>query len=163
MIRTTRPMTRPALFTLLASFAVLCGLTALRLRADDNAKSDDARPAAAAEAGKGRLFEMRTYYASEGKLDALHARFRDHTNKLFQKHGMELVGYWTPADEPGSKNTLIYILAYPDRESREKSWQAFVNDPVWKAAKADSEKDGTPLAAKVESVFLKPTDYSPIK
>src|SRR5688500_7050016 len=149
-------MTRTTMLMTLAVLLTFCGLAAFTLRADE-------KSAAAKDAAKERFFEMRTYYASEGKLDALHARFRDHTDKLFEKHGMELVGYWTPADEPGSKNTLVYILAYPDRASREKSWQAFVNDPDWKKAKAESEKDGTPLAAKVESVFLKPTDYSPIK
>ena len=63
-------------------------------------------------AGKGRVFEIRTYTANEGKLDALHARFRNHTTKLFEKHGMTNVGYWKPLDEPLSKNTLIYILSH---------------------------------------------------
>jgi hypothetical protein len=113
-------------------------------------------------AGKDRLFEMRTYTAAEGKLDALNARFRNHTNKLFEKHGMTLIGYWTPTDGEKAKNTLIYILAYPDKEAREKSWKGFMADPDWNAARAASEKDGK-LVTKVESVFLKPTDYSPIK
>ena len=118
---------------------------------------------AADEAKKAeRFFEMRTYYAAEGKLDALHARFRNHTNKLFVKHGMTLVGYWTPTDGPESKNTLVYILAYPSREARDASWKAFAADPDWKAAKDASEKDGK-LVDKVESKFLAPTDYSPIK
>src|SRR4051812_11643425 len=116
----------------------------------------------AADAPKERLFEMRTYTATEGKLDALHARFRDHTNKLFVKHGMELIGYWTPADGEKSKNTLVYILAYPSREARDASWKAFSADPEWKAAREASEKDGK-IVAKTESVFLKPTDYSPMK
>jgi hypothetical protein len=109
-----------------------------------------------------RFFELRTYTAAEGKLEALHARFRDHTNALFVKHGITLIGFWTPADEPRSKNTLIYILAYPDRESREKSWKEFQDDPDWKAAKAESEKNGK-LVDHVDSVFMNPTDYSPIK
>src|SRR6187397_3194376 len=75
---------------------------------------------AADEPSSGRLFEMRTYVANDGKMADLHKRFREHTNKLFVKHGMELVGYWTPAEGDESKNTLVYILAYPDRESREK-------------------------------------------
>ena len=104
-------------------------------------------------------------------MDALNARFRDHTNKLFEKHGMQLVGYWSPLPGPDAKdaeaaaaaeNTLIYILAYPDLESREKSWKAFRDDPDWKKAAAESEKDGA-IVKGVEFKFMKPTDYSPIK
>src|SRR2546425_13431 len=101
----------------------------------------------AADEKKERVFELRTYTAAEGKLDALNARFRDHTNKLFVKHGMELIGYWTPADGEKSRNTLIYILAYPSKEAREQSWKDFRNDPDWKKAQAESEKDG-PLLIK---------------
>jgi len=111
-----------------------------------------------------RVFELRTYYAAEGKMPALHARFRDHTNKLFVKHGMTLIGYWTSMDdgkEPKSEK-LIYILAYPSKAAAEKSWKDFQNDPDWKAAKTASEQDGK-LVAKVESVYMNPTDYSPIK
>jgi hypothetical protein len=109
-----------------------------------------------------RVFEMRTYYAHPGKMEALHARFREHTNKLFVKHGMTLIGYWSPLDAKEASEKMVYILAYPSKEAREKSWAAFVNDPDWKTAKADSEKDG-PLVAKVVFEFLKATDYSPIK
>lgn len=105
-----------------------------------------------------RLFEMRTYYSPPGKLDALHARFREHTTKLFEKHGMTNIGYWTPIENPDNK--LIYILAYPNKESREKSWQAFLADPDWKAVQKKTEANG-PIVAKVESVFLAATDYSP--
>ena len=114
------------------------------------------------KASKERFFEMRTYVTAPGKLDALNARFREHTNKLFVKHGMELVGYWTPSDKPAADNTLIYILAYPDKESREKSWKAFQADPEWQRVRAETESNGK-LVEKVEQVFLKPTDYSPIK
>src|SRR4051812_41409130 len=72
-----------------------------------------------------RVFEMRTYYAAEGKMKALHARFRDHTNKLFVKHGMDLVGYWVPTDEKGAETKLIYMLAYPSKEAADRSWKAF--------------------------------------
>jgi hypothetical protein len=106
-----------------------------------------------------RYFEMRTYTANEGKAEAMHARFRNHTNKLFVKHGMELVGYWTPVDKP---NVLVYILAYPSKEARAKSWADFAKDPDWIKAREESEKDGR-LVAKVESVFMTPTDYSPMK
>jgi hypothetical protein len=114
------------------------------------------------QAADQRFFELRTYTANPGKLDALNARFRNHTNKLFVKHGMDLIGYWTPADGPESANTLVYILAYPSREAREASWKAFQADPDWKTARAESEKDGR-LVEKVESKFLNPTDYSPTK
>ena len=109
-----------------------------------------------------RLFEMRTYTANEGKMADLHKRFRDHTNRLFVKHGMTLVGYWTPVDGPEAANTLVYILAYPDRAARERSWKAFQDDPEWKEAFKASHANG-PLVKKAESNFLSPTDYSPLK
>jgi NIPSNAP len=104
-----------------------------------------------------RVYEMRVYYAAEGKLDALNKRFRDHTCKLFEKHGMENMGYFMPIENPERK--LIYFLAYPDRESREKSWKSFMADPVWQAAYKASEVDGK-LVAKVDQVFMQATDYS---
>jgi NIPSNAP len=109
-----------------------------------------------------RFFEMRTYHAAPGKMKALHARFRDHTCKIFKKHGMTIIGFWSPADPTEAEKTLVYILAYPSKEAREKSWQGFRNDPDWKKAKDESEKGG-PLVQKVDSVFLNPTDYSPIQ
>jgi NIPSNAP len=109
-----------------------------------------------------RVFELRTYYAHPGKMEALHARFRDHTNKLFVKHGMTLIGYWNPIDPKQAEQKLIYILAYPSKEAADKSWAGFRSDPDWKAAQTKSEEKG-PLVAKVESVFMSPTDYSPIK
>ena len=115
------------------------------------------------DAGKTRYFEMRTYIASPGKMAALHSRFRDHTNKLFVKHGMELVGYWQAVSGENADHTLIYILAYPSKEARDASWKAFAADPDWQKAKKESEADGVPLAGKVVSQFITPTDYSPIK
>lgn len=109
-----------------------------------------------------RVFELRTYTAAPGKLEALNTRFRDHTNKLFVKHGMTMIGYWTPADGEKKDNTLVYILAYPSREAAKKAWAAFREDPDWIKAKADSEVNGS-LTVHVDSVFLNPTDYSPIK
>ncbi len=106
-----------------------------------------------------RVFELRTYICHEGRLDALNARFRDHTNKLFIKHGMQLVGYWMPVDE---KDVLIYVIAFPSREAATASWKAFREDPVWMAAKDASEKDG-PIVKQVISKFMTPTDYSLIK
>jgi hypothetical protein len=109
-----------------------------------------------------RVFEMRTYYAHPGKMKALHARFRDHTNKIFEKHGMTIIGFWVPIDPKEAEEKMVYILAYPSREAATKSWDAFRKDPVWIEAKKNSEKDGE-LVKKVDSVFLNPTDYSPIK
>ena len=145
--------------------ACLSGLSALRSSAADDAKAEgkrqEAREAqqAASSSGKERFFEMRTYYAAEGKADALDARFRDHTNRLFKKHGIDIIGYWRRVDKP---DVLVYILAYPSREAREKSWKDFFADPDWQAAAKKSEQNGK-IVAKVESVFMTPTDYSPIK
>ena len=109
-----------------------------------------------------RYFEMRTYIANPGKIEALHKRFRDHTCKLFEKHGMTNIGYWQATSGENAENTLVYILAYPSKEAREASWKAFQEDSDWKKAKAESEKDGV-LVEKVINQFLTPTDYSPIK
>src|ERR1700740_1935085 len=95
-----------------------------------------------------RCFEMRTYYAAPGKLDDLLARFRNHTTKLFEKHGMTNIGYWTPLTH--SENKLIYLRAYPDRAAREKSWKEFSSDPEWRAVSRASEANGK-LIVKVES------------
>ena len=108
-----------------------------------------------------RLFEMRVYTTAPGKLDNLHERFREHTNYLFVKHGISLIAYWVPQAKP---DTLIYTLAYPDLEARERSWKAFKDDPEWQRVWAASkEKAGGPIVTKVESTFMTPTDYSPIR
>ena len=109
-------------------------------------------------AADSRCYEMRTYYSPPGKLDELHARFRNHTCKLFEKHGIVNIGYWVPVDN--TNNKVIYVLAYPSREAREQSWKAFMADPDWQAAWKESEQNGK-LVAKVESAFLQATDYSP--
>jgi len=120
-------------------------------------------PVVRAEDKPGKVFEMRTYYAAPGKMDDLHARFRDHTCGLFKKHGMELVGFWEPVDaKSGKGEKMVYILAYPSREAATASWKAFGADPEWQKARTESEKNGK-LVAKVESVFLNSLDYSPIK
>jgi hypothetical protein len=105
-----------------------------------------------------RCYEMRIYYAAPGKLDALNARFRDHTCKLFEKHGMVNIGYWVPVNN--TENKLVYLLAYPDRAAREQSWKAFMGDPDWKAAAKASEVNGR-LVSKADSIFLQATDFSP--
>lgn len=109
-----------------------------------------------------RVFELRTYTANAGKFDAMKVRFRDHILPLFKKHNLTVVGFWTPADPPLSENTLIYILAHDSREAAKKNWAAFSADPVRKQVWADTEKDG-PINMKVESVYINPTDFSPIK
>ncbi len=136
----------------IASVILFCAVAVLRLSAAEQKENESASQG-------GRYFEMRTYHANPGKMDALNKRFRDHTNRLFVKHGIDLVGYWEPVDK---KDTLIYILAYPNKEARDTSWKAFQSDPDWVKAKADSEKNGV-LVNKVDQVFMTPTDYSPIK
>lgn len=116
----------------------------------------------AAPPSEQRIFEIRTYTTEPGKLDALLARFRDHTTKLFEKHGITNIGYWTPADEPRSHDTLIYIVAHPSREAAQKNWEAFGKDPDWIKARDESEASGK-IVNKVESVFANPTDFSPLK
>ncbi len=105
-----------------------------------------------------QIYELRTYHASPGKLDALLSRFRDHTVELFKKHGMSNVAYWVPAKN--DEQILIYLMAYPNRKKRDEMWKAFANDPDWKSAYAASTKNGK-LITKVDQVFLKPTDWSP--
>lgn len=109
-----------------------------------------------------RVFEVRTYTTHEGRLDALHTRFRNHTMRLFEKHGMANVAYWTPEDPALVHNTLVYVLAHQSREAATRSWDAFRNDPEWQKVKADSEADG-PIIVRLESVFGEATDYSPLR
>lgn len=114
-------------------------------------------PASAAEK-EYPLYEMRVYFAAKGKLDDLNSRFRDHTVKLFEKHGMKNIGYWVPLDS--SDERLIYVIAHKDRASRDASFKAFASDPAWKKAAAESEKNGK-LVSKIEYFFMNATDYSP--
>jgi len=110
----------------------------------------------------GVVFELRVYHAAEGKLDDLLARFRNHTITIFNRHGMESVAYWTPtdSDDPLRGKTLFYILKHPSREAATANWAAFRDDPEWKSVSAASEVNGK-LVDKVESTFLKLTDFSP--
>ena len=109
-----------------------------------------------------RVYELRTYTCYDGKLEALKARFRDHTIAIFKRHGMESIGYWVPQDPEKSKNTLIYILAHPSLEAAQKNWAAFRADPEWVKVKADSEAAG-PIVQKTESVYMTPTEFSMLK
>jgi hypothetical protein len=142
--------------------AVLGALTVLACAALVLAGDPSAPVTKGAKKVDTRVFELRTYYAAPGKMEALHARFRNHTCKLFEKHGMKLVGFWVPTDAKGGPEKLIYILAFPSRAAADRSWEAFKADPDWQRAKTASEKDGK-LVAKFESTYLNPTDYSPIK
>lgn len=119
-------------------------------------------PVATVHAAAERVFELRTYTTHPGKLEALKSRFRDHTVKLFEKHGMTNIGYWVPQDAPLADNTLIYIVAHSSREAAKKSWAGFRDDADWAKARTASEKDG-PINIKVESVFMNPVDFSAIK
>jgi len=113
-------------------------------------------------AAPGNVYELRTYTTLEGKLENLNARFRNHTTRIFEKHGMTNIGYWTPMDGPTKSNTLIYIISHKSRDAAKASWDAFRTDPEWKKVAAESEKDGK-INQKVESVLLEPTDYSKLK
>jgi len=109
-----------------------------------------------------RFFELRIYSANEDKLSDLHARFRNHTVDIFTSHGMDNVWYWRLTDEDqGAGIKMLYILAYKDRADRDQAWNAFREDPKWIEAKEASEQNGA-LVSSVESVFMTPTDYSPV-
>jgi hypothetical protein len=113
-------------------------------------------------AAQDRVYELRTYTCNEGKLEALKARFRDHTIAIFKRHNMESIGYWVPQDPERSKNTLIYILVHPSREAATKNWAEFNADPEWQKVRKESEAAG-PIVQKTESVFMSPTDFSALK
>ena len=107
------------------------------------------------------IYELREYTANIGQLPALQARFREHTTKLFEKHGMVNVGYWTNT-VGGSSDALVYILAFADHGAREKSWAAFQSDPEWQRVRAETEKDG-PLTHHIVNRIMTPTDFSALK
>lgn len=105
------------------------------------------------------VYELRVYHAAPGKLQDLLARFRDHTDKLFERHGMKSVAYWTPSDEPQKREVLIYILVHPSREAATANWKAFQEDADWKSVREKSEENGK-LVEKVDSTFMELTDFS---
>jgi hypothetical protein len=146
----TSPVGEPLVKCLTFSLAVML-MTAVTTTADDPKPAADTR-----------VFELRTYHANPGKMAALHARFRDHTCKLFEKHGMTCVGFWSPIDKTESEEVLVYLLAFPSKEAADKAWKAFGEDPEWQQVKKESERDG-PLVKKVDRKFLTPTDYSKLK
>ena len=120
------------------------------------AQQDNGNPAHA-EAG---VYELRVYHAAPGKLSDLLSRFREHTIKIFDRHGIKSVAYWTPLDEPEKSNTLIYILQHPSREAAAANWKSFQDDPEWKSVKEKSEANGK-LVEKVDSTYMALTDFSP--
>lgn len=110
----------------------------------------------------GKVYELRTYTATPGNLDNLHARFRDHTIEIFEGHGMKIVGFWTPTDEEGAEDTLIYVLEHASQDAANASWRAFGQDPEWERVSAASNANG-PILAGVERRYMEATDYSPLK
>ncbi len=118
------------------------------------------RVGASSDQDSSGVFELRVYHAAEGKLGELEARFRDYTVKIFERHGMKSVAYWTPMDEPDKSNTLIYILQHPSREAAAANWKAFQDDEEWKSVKEKSEANGK-LVEKVDSTYMMMTDFSP--
>jgi len=108
------------------------------------------------------VYELRLYHVNEGKMDALIARFGDHTDAIFRRHNMKSIGFWRPEDAPYSQNLFVYILDHPSREDARKNWVAFQADPEWKKVKADSETQG-PLVDHIDSYFMDPTSFSALK
>src|SRR5215471_5425184 len=105
------------------------------------------------------VYELRMYHVNLGKMDALRARFSDHTDAIFKRHNIKSVGYWVPEDAPSSLNLFVYILEHPSRADAERNWAAFREDPEWKKVKSESEKDG-PLVDHIDNYFMDPTSYS---
>jgi hypothetical protein len=108
------------------------------------------------------IYELRTYTCYDGKLQALKARFRDHTIPIFKRYGLKSIGFWVPQDPEKSRDTLIYILMHSDLETAQKNWAAFKADPEWVKIKAETEVDGA-FVQKIESVFMNPTEFSQLK
>ena len=118
--------------------------------------------ASSSAAQDNKVYELRTYTATPGNLDNLHARFRDHTIRIFENHGMKIVGFWSPLSEDDADDTLIYVLDHASQEAANASWQAFGQDPEWKSVSEASNANG-PILAGVERRYMSATDYSPIK
>jgi len=108
------------------------------------------------------VYELRLYHVKEGKMEALIARFGDHTDALFKRHNMKSIGYWLPQDAPSSQNLFVYVLEHPSRKDAEKNWAAFQADPEWQKVKAESEANG-PLVDHIDRYFMDPTTYSALK
>jgi NIPSNAP len=147
---------------LLSAWLISLG-TGEKASADKTAPNRTRTEADVKAVGSNRVFELRTYITNEGKLEALHKRFHDHTCRLLKKHGAQLIGFWTPLDkEHGKGSKLVYLVAFPSREAAKTTWDSFQKDPEWQKAYEESHKDGK-LVKTVESVFLEPTEYSEMK
>ena len=143
------------------NFLPLFALSLLGVSSPNNSTAQRAQHVAAAPIADDHVYELRTYTAHPGKLPNVLARFRDHTTKLFEKHGMKNIGYFTPLDSvDGAGEKLVYVLEHASRDAAKASWSAFVADPEWKAVAKESEANG-PIVAKIESVFMAATDFSP--
>jgi hypothetical protein len=113
------------------------------------------------KADSNRVFELRIYHAVPGKLPALETQFRDTASKLLAKHGLKALGYWVPEAAPAWDNTFVYILAHPNREEAKKNWDAMFADPELKEMLKSAQTDK--LVEKVDSVYMRPSDFSPMK
>jgi hypothetical protein len=113
------------------------------------------------KADSNRVFELRIYHAVPGKLPALETQFRDTASKLLAKHGLKALGYWVPEAAPAWDNTFVYILAHPNREEAKKNWDAMLADPELKEMLKSAQTDK--LVEKVDSVYMRPSDFSPMK
>lgn len=110
-----------------------------------------------------RTFELRTYHSAEGRLEALSARFRDHTLALFSRHGIDVIGFWSaPATDDPTTGALVYVCAYASRPAADTAWSGFRDDPDWHRVRDESEQDG-PLVTTVESLFMVATEYSALQ
>ncbi|TVQ01435.1 MAG: NIPSNAP family protein [Balneolaceae bacterium] len=114
------------------------------------------------ESNTDKVYELRTYTTHDGRLEALHRRFEDHTLRLFEKHGMTNIGYWVPSDPELRENTLIFILMHESADAARANWDAFRADPEWQQAYKDSHADGV-IVAQAVSVYMNATEYSVMK
>jgi hypothetical protein len=140
-------MKAPYILSFLCGAAMMIGLNTLH---GSNAESQH------------HVYELRMYHVNPGKMDALKARFGDHTDGIFKRHNMKSIGYWQPEDAPSSQNLFVYILEHPGREEATKNWAEFQADPEWKKVKAASEVNG-PLVDHIDSIFMDPTSYSALQ
>jgi hypothetical protein len=126
--------------------------------------ADDLNPEIVRDTNEGnRVFELRTYTMFPGKIDAIHARFRDYTRELFQKHGMINVMYWYTVEADESvQPKLVYLLAHKSEKAGKDSFAKFGKDPVWITVRDASEQNGK-IVEKVESLYLQPLPFSPMK
>ena len=140
-------MKAPYLLSFLCGVAVMFGLSTVR---GSDAESSH------------HVYELRLYHVKAGKMDALKARFGDHTDAIFQRHNMKSIGHWLPEDPPSSQNLFVYILEHASRGEAEKNWTAFQADPEWKRVKAESEANG-PLVDHIDHYYMDPTSFSALK